>query len=569
MAEIKIKSIDIRHFRGISKTLHIDFHKKNIACSHLIYGENGCGKSSIVDAVELCLLGTINLKGVLSSSVSYENLDVDSEILIEFTDESKNVARLKYETNDYGNKKLINESTRLLQFGKAPFVLRRADILTFWATEAIQRLKIFLGFDNTSLKSEKSQKLLSLEKKYDTIALKRAKNLKTLCAFFKLDKDMVLKVDDFLSEYKKKYNATYFTNFKKYPRNILPLVKESQNLELEIKKVKKEIGSCRNNSIDGRRLSPLRKRLRVISANVTNDFFKLSVRTEHIEQIFLDIGVQSEISLSINVKLKNGLFLNPQYVFSEANQDLLALLIYLEFTYDSAQFGQSKVLVLDDIFQSVDSAFRYRIMIFVLEKFMGWQIIMTTHDRLWKEQLQQLFQRKGHMLLLSEMKQWSFIEGPVLVGSTNMFDDKLKRDLMSGNVVDICSSAGFLLEYICENLSVILSTSIHRKKGDRYTIGDLWPGIYKECKKTDCSEVFKKVEDLLYLRNLVGCHYNEWSLTLSQTEAEDFGKAVLDLYSVVYNFTKAKWIESLDDLAIQKDSNENVAQEDAPLLNNN
>ena len=553
MSDLKIKNITIQHFRGITKELRVDFHKKNVVCSHLIYGENGSGKSSVIDAIELCLLGSINLKGILSSSVSYENLDVDSEITVELTDGSKKVARLKYETNDYGNRNLVNESTTLIQFGKAPFILRRSDILTFWATEAIQRLKIFLGFDNTSLKSEKSQKQLSLEKIYNTITSKRAENLKSLCTFFQLDNDMVLKVDDFFSEYKKKYNATYFTNFKKYPRNILPLVKECQNLELEIKKVKKEIGACKNNSIDGRRLSPLRKRLREISTNVTNDFFELSSRTDHIEQIFLDIGVQSEISLLITVKLKNGLSLNPQYVFSEANQDLLALLIYLEFTYDSSQFGQSKVLVLDDVFQSIDASFRYRIMVFILEKFMGWQIIMTTHDRLWKEQLQQLFQRKGHVLLLSEMKQWSLAEGPILVNSTNMFDDKLKRDLTSGNVVDICSSAGFLLEYICENLSAILSTSIHRKKGDRYTIGDLWPGIYKECKKTACTDVFKKVEDLLYLRNLVGCHFNEWSMSLSQSEAEDFGKAVLDLYSVVYDSKKAKWIESTNDLTISKE----------------
>ena len=67
------------------------------------------------------------------------------------------------------------------------------------------------------------------------------------------------------------------------------------------------------------------------------------------------------------------------------------------------------------------------------------------------------------------------------------------------------------------------------------------------------ADTFKKVEDLLYLRNLVGCHFNEWSLSLSQSEAEDFGKAVLDLYSVVYDSKKAKWIESTNDLTVSKE----------------
>ena len=78
-----------------------------------------------------------------------------------------------------------------------------------------------------------------------------------------------------------------------------------------------------------------------------------------------------------------------------------------------------------------------------------------------------------------------------------------------GSTADICASAGYLLEYMCEKLSCILSTSIKRKYGDRYTIGDLWPGIYKELKKSLAKNDFSEINDLLYLRNMVGSHYNE------------------------------------------------------------
>ena len=137
------------------------------------------------------------------------------------------------------------------------------------------------------------------------------------------------------------------------------------------------------------------------------------------------------------------------------------------------------------------------------------------------------------------------------VGSNNNFDEKLLDSINTGSTADICASAGYLLEYMCEKLSCILSTSIKRKYGDKYTIGDLWPSIYKELKKTPGKETFSELNDLLYLRNMVGSHYNEWSLSLSRAEANDFAKAVLDAYYLVCCKKCGRWIKNLGDISDQ------------------
>lgn len=547
MSDIKIKTIAIRHFRGISKEINIDTSDKNNYYSYILYGDNGCGKSSIIDAIELATTGTFNRKGFLNSSISYNDAE-EAEIIIELSDDSISSAGLKHVYDKEADKwKYERNLTRNKDFCYAPFILRRSDILTFWSTESQQRLRVFINVNNVSnSEGKKTAEISFFEQKYISLSSKRAELLKSLCEEFNIESTNVTRMDNFLEEYSKKYGEKFFST-RQEKKNFV-LAKRVQEIEPKIKDVKHKLNIAKTNTVDVSKYAPLRKKLIGISNSITKAFIELSSNTQYVESISLEIGAQSEISLLFTAQLKNKQKINPQYVFSEANSDLLALLVYLEFLHSAETEGQAKVLVLDDVFQSVDSTIRFKVMQYILKRFDGWQFFITTHDRLWKEQIQQLFKTRNIPLRVSEIKTWSFEEGPVIVSSKNMYDEKLESAILNNSSVEICAAAGYLIEYICENLSWILRISIQRKYGDKYTIGDLWPGIYKICKKSAKKELFDNLNDLIMLRNLVGCHYNEWAMTLSQSEARDFGQAVLDVYKVVYNKEKGKWINSVEEI---------------------
>lgn len=156
------------------------------------------------------------------------------------------------------------------------------------------------------------------------------------------------------------------------------------------------------------------------------------------------------------------------------------------------------------------------------------------------------FQRHGHQYKEYNIERWTFKEGPFLLEQNNyLVDDALICAIKTNNNTLIASSSGVLLEKICQQLSITLHISIHRTYGDKYTIGDLWPGIKKVLKKTSLNELISSIDSLLSIRNMLGCHYNEWALALSDNEIISFANYVQELYDKVFCKECMSWISIL------------------------
>ena len=112
-----------------------------------------------------------------------------------------------------------------------------------------------------------------------------------------------------------------------------------------------------------------------------------------------------------------------------------------------------------------------------------------------------------------------------------------------GDVETSCALCGLLLEAVCQRMSWVLCTSVTRRKDDKYTLGDLWPGVAKKLKKTNAAQCGEEVDKWIHLRNLVGAHYNEWAQSLSMSDAEGFCKAVCALYKAVFCKACYSWVE--------------------------
>jgi hypothetical protein len=255
-----------------------------------------------------------------------------------------------------------------------------------------------------------------------------------------------------------------------------------------------------------------------------------------------DIG---QIAHRVQLVLQDDQTCSPIQLLSEANLDLLALLFFVAVAEESASRGQAKLLILDDVFQSVDATIRVSFLDYLLQRMSDWQLLITVHDRLWHAQARQLFQRYGVPVIDRRIARWSFSGGPVIRDLRLSPGASLREARDAGAAVRLCSEAGLLLETIADQLSYRLPISVTRRRDDRYTLGDLWPGISKALSRTVAAPAAIAVDKWLHLRNLLGAHFNEWATMVSDTEADAFADAVLQLLECVCCAACGKWVEPL------------------------
>jgi hypothetical protein len=154
----------------------------------------------------------------------------------------------------------------------------------------------------------------------------------------------------------------------------------------------------------------------------------------------------------------------------------------------------------------------------------------------------------GHPHFNLAIVGWTFENGPEIKSIAIGIDDSLREALKEKNLLNICANSGLLLEELSDALSKSLSTSIHRKRDDKYTLADLLPGIIKLLKKTTLKNQVEAIERWIHLRNLIGAHFNEWALALSLDEARQFGESVIKLFEEVKCKKCSSWISSNTEL---------------------
>ena len=178
MSATKINSFYIKQFRGITDQLLIDFTMNKTAESVLIFGDNGSGKSSVIDALEYVTRGTIHTSSSvhngdwLYNSISYNK---SQEAFVEINLNTSNVysATLKKTEDD---KKILKKVQILPMFRRAPFILRRQDVLRFWELPNVQKLRIFLPYEydvKKELLVDSREKVKSIERERERLKIKK------------------------------------------------------------------------------------------------------------------------------------------------------------------------------------------------------------------------------------------------------------------------------------------------------------------------------------------------------------------------------------------------------------
>lgn len=542
---MKLKKVIINSFRGIPNNLEVTFPNKGGKTSSLIIlGDNGIGKSSIVDAIEFCLQGHV------SQTESLKDKNIPS--VLSYYKKATPSVNLVFQNDEIFERKIVEDEQGLLAslkgpnkyFAISPFVLRRHDILRFIDTADAERTLVFANYlrqtetkgwiDNPrdELKRLQDERLKSKVER-DKLISELAKQLNISTEEIPFNrKEFYLFVND------KIYGGISKKQFEERGIKVKVNEKAVSLAERTLKEIentrslKNQINeysiSKKANAFPKHLLPQLNDFLVKVGEKLTDSFLEISP-LNFIEKFVVEYDSKNVLALQLKIILANKRVCAPQQILSEANLDLLALLFFIAFIQESSERGQTRFLILDDVLQSIDATIRVNFISFLLRNLSDWQFLITAHDRLWHRQLAELMNLYGHSFATVSITNWTFADGPTVKTYNSDLGHNLDISMESGDLVNTCSLAGLILEEICDTLSMNFNTSIQRKKDDKYTIGDLWTGLAKQLKKSEIKEQIEEVETWLHLRNIIGAHFNEWALTLSLEEAKQFGKSVKKL----------------------------------------
>jgi ABC-type branched-subunit amino acid transport system ATPase component len=552
-AALRVRAVHLQAFRGSPLTLDVDLCARTGAVSALIFGDNGAGKSTIADAIEFGLQGRVGRSTLYDSPVGPSLRSFASEegatpyLRIDLSDGSS--VERSVEVRQDGVSVQLGDPIRP-GFRLAPITLKRQDILRFLDTDGLARGQLFFDYfpasvDEMALRPE--EKLQSLDHEAYDLRIRRTVLGERLAQLLNLpeapgSRDQLLSVVK--SSVTDGLDIDRF-DWEQVDPEILAVVSRLLNVMDRLKAIKKarEAGVELLNPVRYKsQAAILAAELAPLGEEITRAF-KLVTKADFIERIDVLFGVSGPIALDVVVELTNGTRCFPQQLFSEGYRDLVAVLFFTSVAKRAALRGQAKILILDDVFQSVDAGIRADVMNYLLDDFYDWQLIITVHDRLWMENLRALFRLKNHTFTEVHLRQWRYATGPQLAGQAAAFlADRVKRALDDDDPATICGVAGRALEELCDNLSWRLRVSVQRQPQDKYTLGDLWPGVRKALRRTSADDAAERVGGTVYLRNVAGAHFNEWAQSLSLTEATAFGSAVIKLLEATFCRSCGSWV---------------------------
>lgn len=237
----------------------------------------------------------------------------------------------------------------------------------------------------------------------------------------------------------------------------------------------------------------------------------------------------------------------PQAYFSESHLDTFGFCLWLALA--KRVNATQLVLVLDDVFTSVDAPHFQRISNLLAEEAQHFQqLIIATHNRLWHE----FYKKNGVGVNLIKLERWT-LSGGLRPHEDQIVAAELATALhaMPFSRQAVASQAGILLENVLDGLALAYGCGLPRKHGNAYTLGELLNGTSKLLKKATVKRLdrdahghpavpetwteikmdalFQDLNILAFIRNEVGAHFNPAGTDLADADVRAFGQAALEL----------------------------------------
>ena len=255
--------------------------------------------------------------------------------------------------------------------------------------------------------------------------------------------------------------------------------------------------------------------------------------------------------LDLEVDFHNRGRFPPHALHSEGHQDSMGLCLYLALAEELTR-GTVDLLVLDDVMMSVDNGHRRRLCKLLGTSFPDRQLLITTHDKTWANQLRHEGVASSKRTI--EFFSWDIDTGPRVSCEAGMWD-RIANDLQANDIPSAAArlrrgSEGFFAA-VCDSLR----GEVTYKLSGRWELGDFLPAamsrygeLLRKAKVVAQSwghqGVFEKLNELDSVRGQVfsrsqveqwainaNVHYNAWA----DFSRQDFGpvvEAFRDLYGL-------------------------------------
>lgn len=247
----------------------------------------------------------------------------------------------------------------------------------------------------------------------------------------------------------------------------------------------------------------------------------------------ITIPVQHDRRSSVALRAKAfALEAHPLGHFSEGHLDSLGLCIFLAFI---KHFNQDlKLIVLDDVLTTVDAGHRLRVARLLAREFSDYQLVLTTHDQLWANELRSTIPRAK----LVQLRKWTIGQGVDYQDNVLSDWDYYAQQAADGRPQDTIGGAGRNLEKLLYQMRGNLGLAVPAKPDRDYSIGDLydpfwaWINRYQPERPDrpdfvqELRELKQELDEVWRLRNWSGAHFNAWAETVTPAEALDFLHAI-------------------------------------------
>lgn len=278
----------------------------------------------------------------------------------------------------------------------------------------------------------------------------------------------------------------------------------------------------------------------------------------HPNDIHTDITLKvvKRASTSLKMKLFDRDEDDPRALISEGHLDSLGLCIFLAFV---KKFNQNcSLLILDDVVTTIDSQHRRNICELLYNQFNDCQLIITTHDKIWNDQLRASQRAYGSEGLFKNLTlySWNLENGPIISQYKPKWE-KIQEKIDNNDKEGAGSASRYYLEWILKEVAQNIGASVKFKHSGLYTIAELFTPVNNRLNKLlrdgDFKNKYKivisKLDSTVFMANLLS-HDNPHAGNFSLDEVKDFGECVHNFHEVFECSKCRTFIKYYSDLKI-------------------